>query len=734
MNGRENLSTLQLILQTFSSPIRVKILLTIHDHHSISFSALMKSILNEIDNTSKLSYHLKQLVNAGLVQHDKKTKTYTLTKNGQFVVNFILALEDKITIPESILVFDVLNNKIIGIEEYINEIERIYRLSMSYEQRLRILESVRKLKEKIIPSTIIDNLIFFSFLKTYINTSMENVFTPPFSLRIVNYIEQKKSPIYRYAEIQKVPATISKVTMFEQLFLMIRDELKSNIFKIDDFCSFIYPCYHHLNVQTTIKKVENLLKLTKGLETLMTHILFMSTSYPYSQIALSIDNFNFHVAKYVGEYNDYQLKDALFKFFSTFYIHSHLFPKISFEISFLSEKNIHRLLPEELRMIHDEYYEELYKFAVFFLESYLSHQKVHPSINPHISIKFDKDQIKDKESILYGILNRILWNLSHNFPLNLSFSNVEARWHENDFTYGYDGELTSVETPYIFTVNNVMGRIGINLVRISFLSKGDDELFLNTIQKSISKLVNFIKALDEKYTQKFLFRREFFPLYDDLFLRRHYHLYLIGLNEAVREITGFYPWEDQSSTNYTYKLLKLISELILDFSEDIVPIKLSNIYSLNDGSSLAHKDYTDGLNIDTKANKIKYPLYTSTTSPFHGNISLNKAIKIESLLHPFFNGGHRLSIRLSEQVRSEQLFNVVKNILNTAIGSFTFSYEATYCDKCFNWIKGTHISCPKCGNSEYIFCTINVNGLIEKIKMDQKRKFKISTGYNKRLL
>ena len=91
--GSKNRSSMEIILDSISSPIRLQILRTL-SKKEMNYSELMETIGLERDrDAGKFSYHLKKLLTAELIEVDQRSRKYSLSKRGEVILEYLGKLE-----------------------------------------------------------------------------------------------------------------------------------------------------------------------------------------------------------------------------------------------------------------------------------------------------------------------------------------------------------------------------------------------------------------------------------------------------------------------------------------------------------------------------------------------------------------------------------------------------------------------------------------------------------------
>jgi len=91
--GSKDRSSMEVVLDSISSPIRLQILRNL-SKKEMNYSELMETLGLERDrDAGKFSYHLKKLLTAELIEVDQKSRKYGLSRKGEIILEYLGKLE-----------------------------------------------------------------------------------------------------------------------------------------------------------------------------------------------------------------------------------------------------------------------------------------------------------------------------------------------------------------------------------------------------------------------------------------------------------------------------------------------------------------------------------------------------------------------------------------------------------------------------------------------------------------
>jgi ribonucleoside-triphosphate reductase len=265
-----------------------------------------------------------------------------------------------------------------------------------------------------------------------------------------------------------------------------------------------------------------------------------------------------------------------------------------------------------------------------------------------------------------------------------------------------------------FGANPLTGSIGvvtINLPRIGYLAKDEDEFFerLENLMELAKDSLEIKRKVLEQFTEKGLYPyskrylrgvKETFGKY----WKNHFStIGLVGMNEAILNLFG-YSIATPEGLEFAVKVLNFMRGKIADFQEET-----GNIYNLEatpaEGASyrLARIDkrkYPDIIVANEKhLSKGAEPFYTNSTQlPVDWDGDLFEALEHQDKLQPLYTGGTVFHIYLGERLHSwKSAAELVRKVTwNFHIPYFTLTPTFSVCPA-HGYLSGEHKQCPRCG-------------------------------------
>lgn len=265
-----------------------------------------------------------------------------------------------------------------------------------------------------------------------------------------------------------------------------------------------------------------------------------------------------------------------------------------------------------------------------------------------------------------------------------------------------------------FGANPLTGSIGVvtmNLPRIGYLSKDEDEFFerLEALMELAKDSLEIKRKVLEQFTEKGLYPyskrylrgvKETFGKY----WKNHFStIGLVGMNEAIQNLFG-YSIASPEGLEFAVKVLNFMREKLADFQEET-----GNIYNLEatpaEGASyrLARIDkrkYPDIIVANEKyLAKGAEPFYTNSSQlPVDYEADLFEALEHQDKLQPLYTGGTVFHIYLGERLYSwKSAAELVRKVTwNFRIPYLTLTPTFSVCPT-HGYLSGEHKQCPRCG-------------------------------------
>jgi len=306
-------------------------------------------------------------------------------------------------------------------------------------------------------------------------------------------------------------------------------------------------------------------------------------------------------------------------------------------------------------------------------------------------------------------------------------ANGLPEWQTENFNYM--GCRTRLDSAYagpwgsIRTGNDIY--ITLNLPRIAYEARGNDERFFELLNNRLTKMAEIL-IIKHKITDDLLHKQQLLKfLSQKLDGEEYYNLMnttktfgYAGLTETCKYHTGNHLHENKDAHNFGLKVIKRIREYAGECIKNH-GLRFSVIASPAEtcAARLAKLDISRfGKNVIFSGTK-EAPYYTNSHMiKMDANFPLGEKINIEQDYHPLTNGGHILHVWLGEQSPSpESLLELTKKICRKNIGFFAYTRDFSVCTPCSNFEYGLKTKCGNC-NSEDLARYSRITGYYQRVE------------------
>lgn len=699
------------LLSVLSSPIRIDMIKILSKKSVLSFTEIIELLgLSPRESAGKISYHINQLKEARIVDHDKESGRYRLTRLGEKVAEILLMLEDASK--------EFIDGIFVRTSGY--EMEKFDRnkITMSLIREAGMPpkmadEISREAEERILKSKI--KYLTAPLIREFVNAillekgfeeyrhALTRLGLPVYD--VTQLIEKSKSSRNSSPVALKTTAGSS---IFEQYLLLnvlpreVADaHLSGEIFipYLSDWVLAPLSFQHNLQILLSWNTLRQSLtyKFPDDVKDLPLYLytVLKRTEEEISR-AQGIDFFNVFLAPFVRNMNVKEIEDLLYRLF--FLVHTSM-SKSKKVVIYLEMKVPEVLAKREVPnvgfpKIEDSVYGDYETQALQIFKSVFSSlkrvfRKVGPAENIIISVKLRANSLNNEETAVL-LSNALEFMLNYN--CDIIFTNLSPEWQQPNTNYCVDGERLHDPSDPLKTVGTgCVGWVAVNLLRAAYESSGDESMFFEKIKSLFEKSLEILSA-KVKYVKELLSsgilrllgtnlhsngkeKRRYFELNNALL-----GVAPIGIPEVVRVLTNEGIIENKE---FVRRLLLGLEEVIRETSSEITERKqetaeshLSNTRLMVTTCVEVAKRFAE---IDRKRQLFKQGsgvFYTYSTGVLPNNIGFldSEYLRLVSETQRIFKGGYLLPLNLRIQSLSvENLIECIKTMLIHKIGAFSFT-------------------------------------------------------------
>ena len=721
---------------------RLDIIKAVYNKGPLSYVEIMNQLrLDPSRDAGKFAYHLRTLRQAGLLELNKTAKKYRVTSIGALVIDFSQNIEKhtlrenkRLLVRTSRLAMEEFDrNKIVNTlrEEAGVPIELARKIAVETEERLLKLDTL------YLTAPLIREFVNAALIEKGLQEYRHKLTRLGLPVHDVSQLIKKFNNFGRDSE--RVDRVMGKNVMTEYVLLdvlprEVADAHLSGLIHLSNIDmwvlkpdSFQHDIRFFLSngYRPSTKSMMITLDPPKNLEDALAMV---STLLCSSGMEITdeegVKHFNVFLAPFLKNIPPEDLKTVIRRFFiamnqSLVYRSSDVSLGIDLSIP-PSLKNVEvEKVGGKKAGTYNDYLEESLKIFEAILDIMIEDSNHNPLYRPHLIINVTPSNLKEKDLAALLLKTHMVASKYG----NLYFVNLAPEWQKDPvyFATGVrlasdwtgDSELDTLRTGGLNTVV-------INLPRIAYSIKSDEnKLFTDldtTLEIVVDSLKNRHRVLEERIDRNLLsFLSQ--KINGESYIRMKNITLLVsfvGLNEAVKSITGKQIHEDADAMNLALKIVERLNLRTKKASrESNLRIAISQSVNFEGALRLAKLDVENfGWGKVLTQGTRYYPYYTDMiTIPLESDISLTERLRLEGCFHPLLTGGH-LSLIEIEETTPDTLLKLTQDISKTNnIGAYTFTRSLGYCLKCQ---KVFHFFAKKCPECKAVNSFINYSRLSSK--------------------
>lgn len=707
------------LLSCLSNPIRLEIIRSLAKESFLSFTDLMRKLgLSVKTDTGKFGYHLRRLVDEGILRLNPSVKKYELTELGRKIADLVLALEDtaggatSLVVRTSRLQMEPFNrNKIVESLESEAHVPKKLAIEVAREAEERILKLNIKYLTAPLIRELVNAILIEKGLEDY-RHSLTRLGLPVHDVaEAIKTASKLSCPQLLYKRASE--SILAEFMLLKALPRHVGDAHMSGDIHLCDLPGWtirVSSLNHDLRALIKANWLsQGKAELSKALRSVLTMLRFFETHIGVDQ---GLPFFNVMLAPYAAGLSFNEVKEELSHFLNELYLEHYFKKYLAPAASLTLELCLPRILAP-LETPHGgclgDYVNEtnlIFKALMEVLREGPPTGGPHLMPQVHVSIRAFPQTVEEGEGLLMEA-HRIA--SSYGLPC---FINLIASWQGEAACYSSFftrlGSDWKGDWEIDVTRAGCLGEVAINMPRIAYESAGNDDLFISKLWDRVEVAMSaFIVKRDSilEGLSRGLLPLLSLPLDDGQYLRLDacsFNVSVVGLPEAIRAHVGEYPQESRAAFDFTIKILKSLASMLS---------KLSNETGLRLQLSLAPSEDPSSRFVQADAKKFERhrlvfhgpkerPYYTSWTPLVRSlAIPLSVRARLEGALHPIARGGHVMMLCIRE-AEPEHLFKLTERLFKEyGIGSLMYDRTLTYCSSCKCTSSGMKVKCPKCSAS-----------------------------------
>jgi ribonucleoside-triphosphate reductase len=358
---------------------------------------------------------------------------------------------------------------------------------------------------------------------------------------------------------------------------------------------------------------------------------------------------------------------------------------------------------------YSDYGIEMLRIAEATIDAFtVASQSIH-SLLPHLIIRIRKRALENEQS-------RNVIEKSHKLATTRSIPYFELVNDDDKVTYSATGMRLAADWTGEWQVDCLrtgsMDSIFLNLPRIAYDAKKNDEKFLMLLRETATLAVEGFKA-KRKFVGERL-KQPLLPLlagnnssksyfYDK---NASYNLAFVGLAECVEFHIGKRLEQDKIAVDFALKILRELSKLAQAASEESeMRITVSQRPSDEATGRLAELDIEEYGRAIVIADGGRAPLYYSDipTIPLSIKTPVENRISVESQFQSAMPGGHLNILCVNPTSSTSNLLGLSRSSLLSGCRFQTYTGNYSSCDACNETEHGLVPRCGKCGSDKLTY-------------------------------
>jgi len=693
----------------------------------LSYTEIMFSLkLDPVRDAGRFVYHLKSIVEGGLVDVDKETKNYGITELGRMVVNFARDVEEYVAVRKGKLYvrtsrfaieeFD--RDKIVG--SLSNEAGLPFELAQEIAAEAE--ERLLRLKTTYLTAPLIREFVNAILIERKLEEYRHKL--TRLGMPVYDVTQLFKTASEQMLDVDAVKDAAGYSVMGEYVLLdslprEVADSHLSGLIHLDSLPNWVLkPSEIQHDCRYFFK---NGIPTLKAPQTFEAALALLQNVHRLSKAEISgeqsFDMFNVFLAPFAKGLAHEQLRENLSIFFAglredvlSHQAHSGLSLGFEFGVPdfFLDVEAIGQ--GGVKAGVYGDYVEEANLILELSLEAAIEASSTKPLFNPRFILKL-RDHLLQDDSAKKNLLkaHELAAKFCAPYFLSLGKSSkitaMASGMQLNDDWSGY-WETDCIRTGCADTVF-------LNLPRQAYESDGNDSKFFSLLETSVKTAIEAFKvkkkALNERLRQNLLPLLKGFGEGSPYFYDRNasYALSFIGLNEAVSAHTGASLPKDEESLKFALRIVREISSYAKSFSrESNIRFAVAQRPGDDAACRLAELDVEKyGLSATVIEGSKGHPHYTDLFAlPLSSKISLEERVRIESEVQTLTTGGCLASICLTPVSHSPKaLLRMTQDIVRKGLRFFTYTNNYSYCMKCEKAFVGMLSKCPNCGTDSLTY-------------------------------
>jgi len=707
------------IFDAASAPLRMQVLRLLSTKGALPYTEIMSSLkLEPVRDSGKFVYHLRSLMDSGLIILDKRTKTYETTELGEIVVHFARDLEEYVSLKRGKL---FVRTSRLAIEDFRrNKIAKSLVVEAGVPQELadeiaaEAEDRLMKLRTSYLSSALIrefvNSLLIEKRLLEY-RHKLARVGMPVYDVTQLLRETGERGLAADYVQKAAGASVLEEYVLLESLPREIADAHIAGRIHIADLETWplkLSEIQHDLRYF-----LRNGVTGFKQPDTLNSALLMIQNIYRLGVGEISgeqsFDLFNIFLAPFVKDVSLDSITESLELFLASVgqdFSPAAVQPGLSLGIEYAVPQfleSVEAIGPGgKVVGVYGDYRKEVGRLLDAALEATTRQALVRPLVNPRLIFKL-RDSIAQNDEFRTRILKTHELAASRTLPYITLLRDSARECYTATGLRLSDEWSKQWESDCYRT--GCMATIFLNLPRLAYEAQRDDDRLLTSINDLFSLVVGAFKIKKNLMTDRL--RQALLPLLFGTgqatpYLHEKTSTYAVaplGLNEACLAHTGSELRKE--SLGFADKVLQELKKQTAAVVENSgMRFVIAQRPGDDAASRLAELDVERyGKSVVYEQSGRNYPYYTDLPGvPLTSKISIEERMAVEASLQASTPGGHLAVISVGPGITAENLMGLTSEARKNGIRSLAYSRIYSFCKTCNQIVSGMVPSCTKCAS------------------------------------
>ena len=723
------------IFDAASAPVRLQILRHLSTKGPLQYTEIMFQLkLDPVRDAGKFVYHLRSLTDSGLVTLDKKTKRYEVTELGRMMVSFARDLDEYVNVKRGKL---YVRSSRLAIEEFHrNKIARSLVVEAGVPQEIadeiaaEAEDRLVRLKTTYLTAPLIREFVNAILIEKKLEEyrhKLTRLGMPVYDVAELIETAGARQLSAGYVQRSSAKSVLSEYVLLTCLPHKIADAHLSGDIHIGNLESWI------LTPNEIIHDIRYFLKNSlmgmpppetfEGALALVRQVLEVGAGEISGEQTVAF--FNTFLSPYTHGRNAQEISNGLYYFLNSMRRDvptGNAQAGISISVDLMTPTFISQAEAVgpggKPAGTYADFEEESRKLALATVEAFQKISQPRPPILPRLLVRLNRQGVAAEYA-------KPILEKAHELAAQRSIPFFELTSDNDRSCYSATGLRLGDEWTNHWDADCIrtgsMDTIFINLPRISYEAKRNDEKFFALLREEVALAVEGFKV-KRKFMGESL-KQPLLPLLAGggasapYFYEKNasYNLSLVGVGEAIDAQTGQRLERDKAASDFGLRVFQETSKLLKAASEETeMRLSISERPGDEAAGRLAELDIEQYGRAAIVAEGSKgLPYYTDLpTVPLTAKVPLDIRFSVESKFQSATPGGHLNLVCVAPDSSANALMRLTNSAFDAGCRFVAYTSNYSVCTICNNTDLGITPKCSSCGSDKMTYLGRSSSGLL----------------------